>query len=82
MSDGTPTRRRRLTTTHKRLLGGAGSIAVVADRLVEFLARYVTEPADPEAAVEAIWEMSEDQFNSALGHLTAGSQTPPKVSGQ
>jgi len=51
-------------------------------KLVEFLARYVTEPADPEAAVEAIWEMSEDQFNSALGHLTAGSQTPPKVSGQ
>lgn len=28
MSDGTPTRRRRLTKTHKRLLGGAGSIAV------------------------------------------------------
>ena len=28
MSDSTPTRRRRLTKTHKRLLGGAGSIAV------------------------------------------------------
>jgi uncharacterized protein (TIRG00374 family) len=28
MSDGTPTRRRRLTKTHKRLLGAAGSIAV------------------------------------------------------
>jgi len=51
------------------------------DKLVEFLARYVTEPADPEAAVEAIWEMSEDQFDSAMGHLTA-SQTPPKASGQ
>jgi len=29
MSDGTPTRRRRLTKTHKRLLGATGSIAVV-----------------------------------------------------
>ena len=29
MSDGTPTRRRRLTKTHTRLLGGAGSIAVI-----------------------------------------------------
>jgi uncharacterized protein (TIRG00374 family) len=29
MSDGTPTRRRGLTTTHKRLLGAAGSIAIV-----------------------------------------------------
>jgi len=28
MSDGTPTRRRRLTKTHKRVLGAAGSIAV------------------------------------------------------
>jgi uncharacterized protein (TIRG00374 family) len=30
MSDGTATRRRRLTKTHTRLLGAAGSIAVVA----------------------------------------------------
>ncbi len=29
MSDGTPSRRRRLTKTHKRLLGAGGSIAVV-----------------------------------------------------
>ncbi len=29
MSDGTAPRRRGLTTTHKRLLGGAGSIAIV-----------------------------------------------------
>jgi len=29
MSDGTPTRRRGLTKTHKRMLGAAGSIAVV-----------------------------------------------------
>ena len=29
MSDGTATRRRGLTKTHKRLLGAAGSIAVV-----------------------------------------------------
>jgi len=29
MSDGTATRRRGLTTTHKRLLGAAGSIAIV-----------------------------------------------------
>ena len=40
MSDGTPTRRRRLTTTHKRLLGGAGSIAVVVAVFVFVLPQF------------------------------------------
>lgn len=52
-----------------------GSLA----KVVTFLAQYVTEPADTQAAVDAIWDMSEDQFNEALTHLTAGSQTPPKA---
>jgi putative heme transporter len=40
MSDGTPSRRRRLTKTHKRLLGGAGSIAVVVAVFVFVLPRF------------------------------------------
>ena len=40
MSDGTPTRRRRLTRTHKRLLGGAGSIAVVVAVFVFVLPQF------------------------------------------
>jgi uncharacterized protein (TIRG00374 family) len=40
MSDGTPTRRRRLTKTHKRLLGGAGSIAVVVAVFVFVLPQF------------------------------------------
>ena len=40
MSDGTPTRRRRLTKTHKRLLGGAGSIAVIVAVFVFVLPQF------------------------------------------
>lgn len=40
MSDGTPSRRRRLTKTHRRLLGGAGSIAVVAGVFVFVLPQF------------------------------------------
>ena len=40
MSDGTPTGRRRLTKTHKRLLGGAGSIAVIVVVFVFVLPQF------------------------------------------
>ena len=40
MSDGTPTRRRRLTKTHKRLLGATGSIAVVVAVFVFVLPQF------------------------------------------
>ena len=40
MSDGTPTGRRRLTKTHKRVLGGAGSIAVVVAVFVFVLPQF------------------------------------------
>ena len=56
MSDGTPTGRRRLTKTHKRLLGGAGSIAVIVARLrlrppaVRELPRRARRRAWPELA--------------------------------
>ena len=40
MSDGTPPRRRRLTRTHKRLLGGAGSMAVVVAVFVFVLPQF------------------------------------------
>jgi uncharacterized protein (TIRG00374 family) len=40
MSDGTATRRRRLTKTHRRLLGAAGSIAVVVVVFVFVLPRF------------------------------------------
>jgi uncharacterized protein (TIRG00374 family) len=40
MSDGTPSRRRRLTKTHTRLLGAAGSIAVVVAVFVFVLPQF------------------------------------------
>jgi uncharacterized membrane protein YbhN (UPF0104 family) len=40
MSDGTPTRRARLTKTHTRLLGAAGSIAVVVAVFVFVLPQF------------------------------------------
>jgi uncharacterized protein (TIRG00374 family) len=40
MSDGTPSRRRRLTKTHTRLLGAAGSVAVVVAVFVFVLPQF------------------------------------------
>lgn len=42
MSDGTPTRRRGLTKTHKRILGGAGSLAVVVAVFVFVLPQFAS----------------------------------------
>jgi uncharacterized protein (TIRG00374 family) len=42
MSDGTPTRRRGLTKTHKRVLGGAGSLAVVVAVFVFVLPQFAS----------------------------------------
>lgn len=54
------------------------------DALVEYLAQYVIEPATREAAVDAIWEASQEQWfemMAALRNLNqpaeASAQIPP-----
>ncbi len=44
----------------------------VLDELVQFLAAYVTEPQG-QAAIEALWEMSEDQFLKLIEVVKGGS---------
>ena len=38
--------------------------------MVEFLADFVTEPADRAEAIEALWDASEKQFGDMLSSLT------------
>lgn len=42
------------------------------DELVEFLADYVTEPADRAQAIEALLDATQEQFNNMLAAI-AGS---------
>lgn len=54
MSDGTPVGRRRLTRTHKRLLGGAASVAVVVAVFAFFLPRI----ADYRSVIDVLRTLS------------------------
>lgn len=45
--------------------------------IVEFLADYVTEPADRSAAIEALWECTENQFTGMIDAITGvGNEIP------
>ncbi|MBU2249249.1 MAG: hypothetical protein KKD77_21050 [Gammaproteobacteria bacterium] len=47
------------------------------DRMVEFLAQYVSEPADHDAKIEALWMASKAQFNDLLTAISAGEGENP-----
>lgn len=49
----------------------------LVDQMVEFLADYITEPADRALAVEALWEASEEEFNLLLSAVTGEDDVPP-----
>lgn len=40
------------------------------DAMVEFLADFVTEPEDPEAKREALWDATQEQFMQLLQALS------------
>lgn len=40
------------------------------DKMVEFLAGFVTEPKKHEAKIEALWEASQDEFEALLKAIT------------
>ena len=41
------------------------------DAMIEYLLDYVTEPNDRDKAREALWEMSESEYDEMLAGLTA-----------
>lgn len=47
------------------------------DRLVDFLAQYVTEPADREQAREALFDASEEQLMGLLETVGGAEANPP-----
>ena len=56
MSDGTPTRRRSLTKTHRRILGGAGSLAVVVAVFVFVLPQFASYRDVVDVVRELGWQ--------------------------
>jgi len=49
-----------------------GNSASRWDAMIEYLLDFVTEPEDRDEAREALWEMSEAEYDDMLGRL--GSQ--------
>ena len=59
-------RRQREALKFMQLLKGDPTVEAV-DGMVDFLVEFVTEPADKNEAIEALWDASEAQFNELLG---------------
>ena len=73
MSDGTPTRRRRLTKTHKRILGGTGSIVVVVAVFVFVLPQF----ASYRDVLDVIRQLSWQDWLLLAGAVTLNLATFP-----
>ncbi len=68
-------RRMRDALEIREKLNGAANPATL-DAVVEFLLPYVAEPADRDAARDALWEASEAQFRALLDAVTGGGENP------
>jgi len=72
---GYPRRMRRALELREQLQAEPGPELV--DTIIEFLLPYVTEPADREAAIEALWDASEAQFEEMLAAVQGGNPADP-----
>ena len=68
-------RQRKALEFSNRLTGDASP--ELLDELVGFLVGYITQPTDPEAAKEALWDASEDQFNALLDAISGTTGEVP-----
>lgn len=71
---GYPRRLRTALELRERMANGASP--AVIDTVIEFLLPFVTEPADRDAARDALWDASEKQFMALLGAVTGNSENP------
>jgi DNA repair exonuclease SbcCD ATPase subunit len=62
-------RRQRKAIEFQNLLKKEQSVELI-DAMVEFLSDFVTVPETKEAKIEALWEASQEQFESMLQALT------------
>ena len=67
-------RQRRLTEFQARLEGLRP--LEFLDATVDFLADYVEKPAKREKAIEALWDMSQDQYEEVLSKITESQMSP------
>jgi hypothetical protein len=53
---------------------------VFLDQLVDFFADYVVEPPTREAALDALWEASENQLEGLMALFRGNAPNPPETS--
>jgi len=74
-------RRMKNALEYAKMLQDNPSPATI-DALVEFLLPYVIEPEDRKEARNALWDATQEQFDSLLGAIVGKSDsenpTPPK----
>jgi hypothetical protein len=46
-------------------------------KYVDYLLRFVSEPADREKARELLWDISEDEFDAMLSQIRGDDAKPP-----
>lgn len=62
-------RRQRSAIEFQQLLRQEQSVEML-DKMVDFLAQFVTVPEDKAAKIEALWEASQEQFENMLQAIT------------
>ena len=72
-------RRMREAVKFSQLLKESPTVETM-DGMVEFLSQYVTEPADPEVAKEALWDATENQFLEMLKAIGGEGDVDPTQS--
>lgn len=75
-------RQRKALAFQQKMKAEEGMTPEALDELVDFLAEYVTEPAEPEEKRQALLMASENQFNQLLetikGETSKKSLPAPK----
>lgn len=73
-SRGYLARMRRALEFRRQLIGEPTPETL--DALVRFLAEYVTEPAGMEQRIEALYQATQDEFETLLGALSGENGNP------
>lgn len=73
-------RRQRKALEFATAFGKGDTSPEMLDRLVEFLADYVTKPEGREDAIEALWDATQAQFEMLLNAVTGVQADVPKAS--
>ena len=70
-------RRSKRAMEYKEKIATLGTSPALIDEMVEFLLPLVKEPTTKKEAREALWDISEAQFDEMLESLIGKKEVPP-----